>query len=159
MGGDGGVRPVGTLAERLRETRQKSFTGRRGERALFAAALAGDSGSFSVLYLYGPGGIGKSTLLQQLASDGRSAGRPGTAVDARLVDATPQSFEAAAGELAAAGGVLLIDTFEKCQGLETWLSQRFLPRLPSDAIVVIASRCPPEPAWRGGPARGRALAV
>jgi hypothetical protein len=159
MGGDGAVRPVGTLAERLRETRQKSFTGRRGERALFAAALAGDSGSFSVLYLYGPGGIGKSTLLQQLASDARSAGRPVTELDARLIDATPQSFEAAAGQLAAAGGVLLIDTFEKCQGLETWLSQRFLPRLPSDAIVVIASQCPPEPAWRADTAWSDALRI
>ena len=104
MGGGGAVGRVGTLAERLRQTRQKSFTGRRGERALFAAALAGDSGSFSVLYLYGPGGIGKSTLLQQLASDARSAGRPVTELDARLIDATPQSFQAAAGELAAAAG-------------------------------------------------------
>jgi hypothetical protein len=151
--------PAGTLAERLSETRQKTFTGRRGERALFAAALAGDSGAFSVLYLYGPGGIGKSTLLHQLASDARGAGRPVTELDARLIDATPQSFEAAAGNLATAGGVLLIDTFEKCQGLETWLSQRFLPRLPSDAVVVIASRCPPDPAWRADTAWSDALRI
>jgi hypothetical protein len=157
--GDGAGGPAGTLADRLSETRRKSFTGRRGERALFAAALAGDSGAFSVLYLYGPGGIGKSTLLHQLASDARDAGRPVTELDARLVDATPQSFEAAAGPLAVGGSVLLIDTFEKCQGLETWLSQRFLPRLPSDAIVVIASRCAPDPAWRADTAWSDALRV
>jgi chromosomal replication initiation ATPase DnaA len=53
------------LADRLSAARRGAFVGRRAERALFAAALVGDGDPFAVLYIYGPGGIGKSALLHQ----------------------------------------------------------------------------------------------
>lgn len=45
--------------------------------------------------------------------------------------------------------VLLIDTFERVHGLEGWLRERFLPRLPEGAVV--ASRYLPDPMWRTDP--------
>ncbi|GAB2997455.1 hypothetical protein LWP59_19270 [Amycolatopsis acidiphila] len=36
--------------------------------------------------------------------------------------------------------LLLVDGFEQCQGLETWLRTRFLPRLPEHALIVAAGR-------------------
>jgi hypothetical protein len=150
---------VRTLADRLRVARERSFVGRRAERDLFAAALAGAPGAFSVLYLYGPGGIGKSALLQRLADDARDAGRPVVTVDGRLTGPAPPAFAAAAAPALAGGAVLIIDTFERCQGLESWLSRQFLPRLPYDVLVVIASRNPPDPSWRTDAAWSDALRI
>ncbi|HYZ56175.1 MAG TPA: ATP-binding protein [Streptosporangiaceae bacterium] len=147
-----------TLRERLEATRRKTFIGREMERGLFAAALAGEESAFSVLYVHGPGGIGKSTLLHRLADDARTAGRTVVELDGRLTEASPHAFESAVG-IQVPGMVLLIDTFERCQGLETWLSHQFLPKLPWDAIVVIASRLPPDPSWRADPAWADALRV
>lgn len=147
-----------TLRDRLDETQRRSFVGRTVERDLFAVALAGEVGAFSVFYVHGPGGIGKSALLNRLAADARGAGRPVVEVDGRLVEASPHAFEKAVGEVAD-GTVLVIDTFERCQGLETWLSQRFIPQLPYDSIVVLASRLPPDPGWRGDAAWSETLRV
>lgn len=147
-----------TLRDRLDATRPKSFVGRTVERDLFAAALAGEVGAFSVFYVHGPGGIGKSTLLNRLAADARGAGRPVVEVDGRLVEASPHAFENSVGQVTD-GTVLVIDTFERCQGLETWLSRRFLPQLPYDSIVVLASRLPPDPGWRTDAAWSETLRV
>ncbi|MEU1621519.1 ATP-binding protein [Streptomyces sp. NPDC005722] len=147
-----------TVRDRLDTARRRSFVGRADERHLFAAALAGETGAFSVFYVHGPGGIGKSTLLNRFAADARDAGRPVVEVDGRLVEASPRAFENAVGD-PAEGMVLVIDTFERCQGLETWLSRQFLPRLPYDAIVVLASRIPPTPGWRADPAWSETLRV
>ncbi|MFJ4634019.1 ATP-binding protein [Streptomyces sp. NPDC088847] len=79
-------------------------------------------------------------------------------VDVRTTGPTPPAFEAAI----AAGGdglVLLIDTFEQGQALEGWLRTGLLPRLPYDALVVVAGRLPPDPAWRADPAWHKALRV
>jgi hypothetical protein len=149
---------VRTLGDRLEATRRRAFVGRQAERAVFTAALAGEDGAFPVLYVHGPGGIGKSALLRILGDDARAAGRVVIELDARLIDASPHGFERATGS-SAAGMVLLIDTFEQCQGLETWLRDEFLPRLPSDAVVVIASRVPPDPSWSSASAWADTLRV
>ncbi|MEU7178156.1 MULTISPECIES: hypothetical protein [Streptomyces] len=38
--------------------------------------------------------------------------------------------------------VLLIDAFERIRGLESWLRERFLPVLPTGALVVVAVAYP-----------------
>jgi hypothetical protein len=141
-----------TLGDRLRKARIESFVGRDAERALFRSALEHDEYGFSVLYIHGPGGVGKTTLLRVLADDARAAGRSVVEVDLRVTGATPAAFEAACGDaLTTDGVVLVVDTFEQSQALETWLRIRFLPRLPIDALVVIAGRVPPDPGWSTEP--------
>src|SRR5690349_11526308 len=54
------------VADRLSVARQRQFVGREDELALFDTALNAAELPFCVLYIYGPGGVGKSTLLQTL---------------------------------------------------------------------------------------------
>ncbi|AXI78765.1 ATP-binding protein [Peterkaempfera bronchialis] len=135
-----------SLGSRLVAARDRAFVGRAAELALFRSALS--DAAVPVSYLHGPGGIGKSTLLRQFAGEARQAGRTVVEVDGRTVNPTPEDFaQAAADALRDPRAVLLIDTFERCQGLEGWLWERFLPRLPLGAVAVVAGRVAPDPRW------------
>ncbi|MFF0412992.1 ATP-binding protein [Kitasatospora sp. NPDC004745] len=141
------------MGERLSRTRARAFIGREEELGRFTRALAGDPHAPFAFYAFGPGGIGKSALLRTLADRARTAGRPLLELDGRFVSRDPADFEhAAAGFLDTPGTVLLVDSFEHCQWLETWLWQRFLPRAADDTLVVLAGRLPPQPQWTADPA-------
>ncbi|MFJ9605851.1 ATP-binding protein [Kitasatospora sp. NPDC101176] len=141
------------MGERLSRTRAQAFIGREEELGRFTRALAGDPHAPFAFYAFGPGGIGKSALLRTLADRARTAGRPLLELDGRFVSRDPADFEhAAAGFLDTPGTVLLVDSFEHCQWLETWLWQRFLPRAADDTLVVLAGRLPPQPQWTADPA-------
>jgi hypothetical protein len=142
-----------SLGQRLKQTRERFFVGRTAELALLRQALAHAPEPFSVLYLHGPGGIGKSTLLRYFGDEATAAGRRVVHVDGRLVSPSPARFEnAAATALTDDSAVLLVDSFEYCQGLEDWLRNRFLPRLPESVPVILAGRAVPGPQWRADPA-------
>ncbi|HEX4246972.1 MAG TPA: BTAD domain-containing putative transcriptional regulator [Pseudonocardia sp.] len=150
----------GVLADRLQAVRERGFVGRTAERALFGSALAGWPSAFVTLFLHGPGGVGKTTLLRRLADDATAAGRTVLRVDGRLVSSSTSAFSAAAGSaLSTPNLVLMIDNFEQCQALESWLREDFLPQLPEDVLVVIAGRNPPTPSWRTDPSWAGALRV
>lgn len=142
----------GTLAEILASRRRNSFVGRSAELELFRSAVGSSPPPFSVLYVHGPGGIGKTTLLNAYAGLARRAGATVLEVDGRDVEPTPAAIQAAVG---AAGGssrlVLLVDTFERLAPLEEWLRTGLLPELPATAVTVLAGRMPPSAAWRGDP--------
>lgn len=154
-----------TLAGRLAEARARTFVGRGAELDLVRNALAQDDPPFAVLFLYGPGGIGKTALLRQIAADAEADGCISALVDARHAAGGPAAFSRA---LAVALGlpaeadpvvalhagprtVLLIDTYEEAGGLDRWLRDRFLPELPARTVVVCAGREPPASAWRSEP--------
>ncbi|MFD9592591.1 ATP-binding protein [Kitasatospora sp. NPDC059973] len=144
---------MATVGERLSSARVRAFIGRDEELAHFARALAGDQQAPFAFYLSGPGGIGKSTLLRRLTDHARTAGRPLLELDGRFVSRDPADFErAAASFLTVPGTVLLLDSFEHCQWLESWLWQRFLPRAAADTLVVLAGRLAPQPQWAADPA-------
>ncbi|MEV6041805.1 ATP-binding protein [Nonomuraea sp. NPDC052116] len=143
------------LGWRLQAAREMAFVGREEELAVFNAALYGGGGC-SVLYVHGPGGIGKSALLRRFAHEAEVAGRPASMVDGRMLD--PAASEAGL-VLRDADTVLLIDDFEHIQGLEGWLRERFLPRMPMGALVVIAGRNPPDMRWQADPGWAGALEV
>ncbi|HEX5501950.1 MAG TPA: ATP-binding protein [Thermomicrobiales bacterium] len=154
------------LADRLNAARHGRFVGRAGERALFAAALAAEAWPFSLLYAFGPGGVGKTALLHEFLALCDQAGIPAHYLDARNVEPSPDSFvaalqhlfglgpvEAPAQALAArpARRVLCIDTYETLAPLDDWLRETFLPQLPEDLLVVLAGRRPAPLAWRADP--------
>ncbi|MEU6783382.1 ATP-binding protein [Nonomuraea angiospora] len=151
------------LGRRLQAARELAFVGREEELAVFNAALYG--GGCSVLYVHGPGGIGKSALLRRFAHEAAMAGRPVSMVDGRMLEASEagRMVEPAASEaglvLRDADAVLLVDDFERVQGLEGWLRERFLPRVPVGALVVIAGRNPPDMRWQADPGWAGALEV
>ena len=137
------------LAARLQAARQRAFVGREPELAAFRSALAEAERPLTVLYLTGPGGIGKSTLLRRFAREAQEAGRGVIAIDARSAGCTAEAFLThAGGALTGGRSVLFIDSFEFYRPLEAWLREEFLPRLPLGTIVVFGSRLRPTPEWR-----------
>lgn len=148
------------LAARLVAAEERAFVGREVELECFAAMLRGEPDSPAVLCLHGLGGVGKTTLLRRLATRAREAGRVTVQIEGRHVDPSPRGFEqAASGALGKAGSVLLVDSFEYCQGLEGWLRDQFLPALPETTLVVVAGRRPPSVRWTRDIAWSDALAV
>ncbi|WP_158973225.1 ATP-binding protein [Streptomyces griseus] len=116
----------GRLRGRLGTARDRAFVGGEAETAHFRGMLAGVAPP--VLFVHGPGGIGKSTQLRRFAREAAASGRPVVEVDARTTAPRPEGFQRAAADvLELPNAVLLVDTFEMCQGLEGWLWERFLP--------------------------------
>ena len=146
--------------------RRRLFVGRDSELELFRQALLADELPFAVLHIFGPGGVGKTTLLHEYARCGAERGLPVTWLDGSNVDPSPEGLLFAFGEAARAGeppvtlealadltpGVLLLDTYERLAPLDSWLRESFLPHLPAHVLVVIAGRNPPPSAWRTDPA-------
>ncbi|WP_042381793.1 ATP-binding protein [Streptacidiphilus melanogenes] len=144
---------MASVGERLSSARVQAFVGRDEELERFADALAGEADAPFAFYVFGPGGIGKSTLLRRLADQARAVGRTILDLDGRFVSRDPADFEReAAPFLKTPGTVLFVDSFEHCQWLESWLWQRFLPRAADDTLVVLAGRLAPHPQWTADPA-------
>src|SRR4051812_18886019 len=83
------------LADRLRAARRRRFVGREGECDTFRSALASDELPFLVLHVYGPGGVGKTTLLKEFAAVCAEMDIPALYIDARNIDASAEGFLAA----------------------------------------------------------------
>ena len=62
------------IGDRLRAKAEKRFVGRDSELAELGGALAAESGGTQLYFVHGPGGIGKTTLLERLKSDAARAG-------------------------------------------------------------------------------------
>ncbi|MDF5755070.1 ATP-binding protein [Spongiactinospora sp. TRM90649] len=147
---------LGSLGRSLRTARETAFAGREEELAIFKAALYG--GGYSVLYVHGPGGIGKSALLRRFAHEAEVAGRPVSMVDGRVLGPAVSGAEAD-WVLRDRDAVLLIDDLDRVRGLAEWLRERFLPRVQMGALVVIAGRNPPDMRWQADPGWAGALRV
>ncbi|BAL93164.1 hypothetical protein AMIS_79440 [Actinoplanes missouriensis 431] len=152
--------PGRSLGERLRQARSRAFVGREEQVAAFGAALRDDPSAALVFYLHGPGGVGKSTLVRHLTDQARHANRLVIELDGRFVSRSTADFEQAAqGLFDRPDAVLVVDSFEHCQWLETWLWQRFLPRIADGALVVLAGRQAPAVEWTADPGWAGALHV
>jgi len=150
-----------TVGERLAAARERAFVGRRAELAQFDAFVEGRLGNL-VWFIVAAGGMGKTTLLQAFVRRAREGDRLCTIQDARNVPPNPpavrnaieQALEGALGrpaQVEEAAPLLLIDTFESWQALEPWFRDVFLPELPANLRLVIASRVEPETEWRTDP--------
>ena len=154
------------LADRLNAERRRNFVGRAAERALFQTALESPELPFLVLHVFGPGGVGKTTLLREFAAISEAADVPAISLDARTFEPAPESFLGALRQALDASPdaspafvlanrskrhVILVDTYELLAPLDNWLREVFLPELPENVLVVLAGRNPPSPAWRTDP--------
>jgi hypothetical protein len=154
------------LADRLSAERRRKFVGRVAERNLFRSALAADEPPFNVLYIFGPGGVGKTTLLREFARICKEADVPASHLDARNLKPSPDSFMGAVWSALGLAEqdspfealasrpelrVVMVDTYETLAPLNAWMSEIFLPRLPGNLLLVLAGRNAPEPGWRVDP--------
>lgn len=152
-----------TLGELLASRRRRRFVGRSAEVELFSAALAADDPTFRVLHIHGPGGIGKTSLLEVYARRAEGTGAAVVRLDGReLTPEPPAVLEAlrpvldiaAAGPATTTAGrvVLVVDAYDRLAPVDEWVRTDLLPRLPATVLTVLAARRPPDPAWRVDPA-------
>lgn len=150
------------LGDHLRLARRTDIVGRGDEKAIFASALERADPPFFLLYISGPGGIGKTTLLRELRAIAAEKSIPAVHLDSRNVEAAPDAFAQALADglgvrspemieerLAAETRIVLfVDTFELLAPLEGWLRDIFFPQLPESVLLVLSGRAPLAPEWR-----------
>ena len=154
---------MASIGDRLQDARSHLFVGRTAEVERFRAALTAEAPPFHVLHVFGPGGVGKTELLQAFARCCDEEGCASYFLDARDLDPTPEAFRAALRESVGVEAdtsvlnalderderaVLLVDAYETIDALDGWLRTQFLPDLPEHVIVVLAGRTEPDAAWR-----------
>jgi hypothetical protein len=162
----------GTIGEVLEARRRRHFVGRRAELGLFLSALDDEDGMFQVLHVSGPGGIGKSALLDSCAEAARASrwdvaridGHEVSATRAAVLDAVDTELDLLSGDdpdgvRQGDGLVLLVDGYEHLETLDRWFRDRFLLGLPRSTVTVMASRAPCRPEWRADPAWSERLRV
>jgi hypothetical protein len=154
-----------TVDDLLAARRRARFVGRRSERELFTTALHTEHPPWSVLFLHGPGGIGKSSLLDILADDAAATGARVLRVDGRALAADPDHQPAVEPlddtHNAGRGGppsitdarraVALVDTYDALDPADDRV-RRLVASLPATSLTVIAGRTLPASSWRNDPA-------
>jgi hypothetical protein len=136
-----------TLAERLAARDAQRFVGRERELAFFDSLFADDPPA-QVVLVHGPGGIGKSTLLREVARRGTRRGWTTRLVEGRDLAPVPGEIESALGDVSNdAQPLILFDTYERMAAADGWLRGRLVPSLPARSVVVLAGRSAPEPGW------------
>jgi len=158
-----------TISERLSEAAKNTFVGRQNEIFVLSNAIAATELPFMVAFIRGPGGIGKSRLIQA-ALNNISPAVNRYVMDCREIEPTPQGFQIAlcaaleiqeseldfrsvVGRLVATDQrtVLALDAYEKFGLMDTWLRKDFLPSLSENVFTIIASREAPNPGWLTSP--------
>jgi hypothetical protein len=139
-----------TLGQKLAARDRQRFVGRATELAFFDSLLVDDPPA-NVVLVHGPGGIGKSTLLREVARRGRERGRSPRIVDARDLAPVPGQIEQALhGVDADTLPLVMFDTYERMTAAGAYLRERLLPSLPDRSLVILAGRSAPEAEWFQG---------
>jgi hypothetical protein len=140
------------LAARLNAARQHRFVGRAEECLLFQSAISAAELPFHLLFIVGPGGVGKTTLLSEFARLCLQAGIPVLYLEGRSLQAQPEflreALQSVGMDTSLQRQVLLIDTYEVLESLDNWLREQMLPQLPENTLIVLAGRNPPSAGWR-----------
>ena len=134
------------------------FVGRRTVRATVERMLAGTS-ELRILYLHGPGGVGKSALLRAVVRDAEAAGRPVVRIDGRLVAPTREAIRSAVEPGSVDGAVIVVDEADEVTALRVELRDAILEMVPVSGIVVLAGRAAPDRSWFDGALQGLASSV
>ncbi len=154
-----------SIGDRLQAARSQLFVGRDPEVATFRSALTAETLPFNVMHVFGPGGVGKTELLQAFARICDENDVPAYLLDVHDVEPSPGAFRTAlrravgtdetpvlsALDRQGERAVLLLDTVETLAALDDWLRTQFLPDLPEHVVVVMAGRDEPASAWRTAP--------
>lgn len=159
-----------TIGQRLQSMQQAQFVGRQVEQKLFESALKNGNRSWQILNIHGPGGIGKSTLLDSYQRISQQLGAHFIYLDSvnftdssdvflslLLAQLPPPTAETNPFEQITqlAGNqqlVIAIDSYEDIGDLDNWIREQFIAQLPSSCIIIIAGRHALTKAWHNHPA-------
>jgi hypothetical protein len=138
---------MATLGTRASDRDALAFVGRERELEQLEGLLVDDPPA-NLVFIHGEGGIGKSTLLRELARRAVLRGWTIHTIEGRDLPPGPDAIEdAIADARAEPKPLILFDTYELASGLGGYLRRAVLPSLPERAVIVIAGRRPPEAAW------------
>ena len=163
--------PPTTIGDRLVHAKRAHFLGREREVDTFQQALTDVSRQWLILNVFGPGGIGKSTLLDAfrrsaeknnstyLYIDTPNCGNSTEMFIAQLCAMLPTTdacqedtlFERLAQLADSQQLVIAIDTFEEIGDMNRWIREYFLPQLPANCMIVIAGRHALVELWQAQP--------
>lgn len=144
-----GGETLGTIRDKLSRLREARFAGREREIEVVRAMLSGETDR-QIGFVHGPGGMGKTTFLDACLRLPEARMFRTIRIDARDLEPTPAGIEDAMStqrEAHSRSGkdrlLVVIDTLERLASLEFWLFDQFIPTLPEDSVVLLASRLPP----------------
>lgn len=155
-----------SLGARLSAERNRRFVGRVQELELFHNAITSSVLPFNILYIYGPGGIGKTSLLQQFTRISEQQKIHFLYIEGRNLEPASASFLSVLRSLmnlqdtdsplqiladSSDRKIIFIDTYETISALDEWLREEFLPQLSSEILVVFSGRNSPCEAWHSDP--------
>ena len=148
VGGAGtGANRRGRIGQRLAAIEGRLFVGREQELAqLETRVLAHDP---AVIYLYGPGGIGKTTLLGQLASRVEDAGIPVTLISGFELRDSLEAMARTLDELAPGRRLLGVDGWDELGASARPVREDVLEEVPEHWSVGLTGRQRPNPEWWG----------
>ncbi|SDM66666.1 hypothetical protein [Siphonobacter aquaeclarae] len=150
------------IHELLRHARKKYFVGREKELADFQQLVRHPDRDTVLLYVYGPGGQGKSTLIREYIEWSAGNGYTCLFLDARDFAPEPGALLGSLRQALQIGSdasvydelesrdertILFIDTYELLQPIDDWMRQDFLPLLPDHVLTVISGRKAPSTLW------------
>ncbi|HYN72858.1 MAG TPA: ATP-binding protein [Nakamurella sp.] len=144
------------MADRIAAARRRGFVGRVAELEMFSALIASPDPMVAVLFVHGPAGVGKSTLLRRFGAVCAEAGVDVLAIDARD---TPPTVDALRYRLTPVLSddahrprtVVLLDTYELLADSDARIREEIAPQLPADTLLIIAGQRPPSAGWRTDP--------
>lgn len=152
-----------SFMNRLDAVRRDQFVGRQKERDLIKTALVKEETPFFLLYVFGSGGVGKSSLLREAGYMASQLQIPVYLIDGRNIEPSPVGFLGTLQQILGLSNpdlifehlgtqdgrvLIIIDTAELLSPLDSWLRDSFLPQLPGNVVVIIAGRTPPSLSWR-----------
>jgi DNA-binding winged helix-turn-helix (wHTH) protein len=159
---------LASIGDRLTARASRRFVGRESELALLREAISPEPPNTSLFFVHGPGGIGKTTLLEQLRAEAAADKIVFVRVDATGVSSEPNailaSLSSALGLNGPAGtieelsagfskcrSVLVVDSYEHLEPMSGWVRDTLLPALPSQVTVVLSGRQAPDTRWTAHP--------
>jgi DNA-binding CsgD family transcriptional regulator len=147
------------------ELENSPFIGRQPENQWFRSQMAQTDFSVRVLNVFGTGGIGKSSLLEQYRSVAEQNGIPFLLLDSREFPHTASGFFLKLLEILHSGQeggtgsflvetavnrlnqlaekrrfILAIDTYEELLNMDSWLRNHFFPMLTGRILLILSGR-------------------
>jgi len=140
---------VRNLREAAEAADVERFGGRDAELARIRDLLDPATPS-RILYVHGPGGIGKSALLRAAGRMAQNAGLPVAAFDGRTLpgDLGRLIEQVASAEHAGAPRLVVLDEADVLGSALAPLRDALLDRLGDESRIVLAGRSEPDPSWR-----------
>lgn len=143
------------IAGKQRQARQRLFVGRDREIRQFREVLE-RADLPRIFFVHGPGGIGKSTVLQSYAHLAASFGASFDPLDARHLPPIPaivgRTVEVLLSQAAEQSiRIIAIDHYERIAALDGWLREQLIPGLPGNTLLILVGRGRPAPAWFADP--------